>query len=135
MPANASSQTTTHSGGDSSIADSSRINEQHQQGQQHSNVTLDQSRNGTESRTTDSTRREDSTNSRDSSSLTATARGQKVSGATTQDQTTTETGTTEHPLVLRRSTESGGGSTQTCSEDFAVQVEWEIEITSPLMAG
>jgi len=98
-------------------------------------VTQDQSRNGAETRKTEGTKREESTNSRDSTSLTASTRGQKVNGETTQEQSQNEVSATEHPLVVRRSVESGGGTTQTTSEDFAVQVEWEIEITSPLSLG
>ena len=133
MPANASSQTTTHSGADKSDTQSERHNVQRQTGEQHSIVIQDQNRNGHEIRKTESDHDEETSNHRQSDTLATTEHEQKVSGTTTQEQTTTESSTSEHPLILKRSTESGGGTTQTSAEDLCMQVEWEIEIAGGLI--
>ena len=128
MPANASRQVTSHSGGDHSDTNSEHRSEQRQSGEQHNTVTQDQDRTNNELRNTRGERDEEVTNQRDNSNSTHTEREQTVTGETSQVQEVSEASSTEHPLVLKRNTETGGGTTQTTNEDFAVQVEWEVEI-------
>ena len=132
MGANTSVQTTTHSGQDSSATKSQRENRTRQQGENHSVAQQDQNRTGTDNRATTGSRKEDTKNSRLTTGKTATTRRQLVKGDATQAQSSDERSTTEHPLVVKKTLETGGGTTQTTAEDFAAQVDWEIEIAGPL---
>ena len=132
MPANATQQTTKHSGGDNSISDSLRTNDQRQDTTQITSGAAKSTRSGSEERQTDITRAEHGTTTREAATGSTSERTQNTDGSNTQAQTSRDVTVVEKAQVIRRTTQSGGGQTNVALEDIGMTLSFELEIMSPL---
>lgn len=132
MPANATRQITTTSGGDSTSSATTRDATQEQLGESKKVQTSNSTRDGIETREASSTRDEKSTAQRDGTSTSVDTRSQTTAEESKQTTQANERSVQSTPTVIKHTKVSGGAQTSVAPDDFAMQISFTLEISSPL---
>lgn len=132
MPANATRQITTTSGGDSTSSKTTRDAVQEQLGESKKVQASSSTRDGIETREASSTRDEKSTAQRDGTSASVDTRAQTTAEESKQTTQANERTVQATPTVLKHTKVSGGAQTSIAPDDFAMQISFTLEITSAL---
>lgn len=132
MPANATRQVAVTSGGDGASSTSNQNTAQEQFSESIKDQRASSTRDTTESRDTSSTRDENNTSVRDGSNSSEDKRIQTTAETSKQSTTANERTTQSTPTVLKHVKVSGGGQTSLQPDDYAMQISFTLEVTSPL---
>ena len=132
MPANATRQIAKTSGGDSTSSATTREATQEQISEAKKVQTSNSTRDGTETREASSTRDEKSTAQRDGTSTSVDTRSQTTAEESKQTTQANERSVQSTPTVIKHTKVSGGAQTSVAPDDFAMQISFTLEISSPL---
>ena len=132
MPANATRQIAKTSGGDSTSSATTREATQEQISEAKKVQTSNSTRDGTETREASSTRGENSTAQRDGTNVGVDTRSQTTLEDSKQTTQANERSVQSTPTVIKHTKVSGGAQTSVAPDDFAMQITFTLEVSSPL---
>ena len=132
MPANATRQTQTNGGSETSVQNSNRTGTQTQSGEQNSTQTQQSNRSASEVRNGTEKRTEKGTTNRTGKTAQSSTRNNAGTQDGTSSQTSQDVTVSERQAVVRKSAQSGGGQQSYTRDDIGMLVSFEIEFTNPL---
>ncbi len=128
----ASRQVTRNTGSDGSSSTGSQKSKQKQTGSSRKTESGESSREQSESRSSSQARSGKSTSKRDGTSHSTSTRKQVSKKVGKNTQTSAEIVLAEKPQTTRITRESGGGTAQASTEDFAFSISFEVEVSGQL---